>query len=661
MKKTVFLSIILTLILLFCSCGNAPKETYNQSEVASKPAGQMSEKSTEKIVEITSTQMLETTGQAEVSTASSSKASENNPADSSEDAFVATTPLMKVMKPELEEGDLNYSYLFSQNVNCHVVHAYGGFWFAQEEIKDRSEIYYYPDDERNEPLKVCSIPVSIEDYFYLLPTNRGRDLYILVAGHNARGEKLLHYNLVQEVFRDEIETDVSLYISIPYCFGSDDSLFFSASSFAVTDSKICILQASQWEAGTIFDMYRAAENIGGGFLMMIIDTHEETVNYVETGAWMEKLPEWILEGKEAEKDKPAIYTCYSDIGLNGVYRYYLKMERDFANREYLQGETDGIYRIRWDKESEEELVLSLPCPSLVTNNHKNEIIILAENYLLEGVRDYDIKVYEMRDKNLCSIIGGFQSEEVYALENDRLWYQTWDDDGTVHVMNLSDGLVKQFINKDTLNTSIDIVQVFDNEGFFFPWEDNIYAGDANHLYRISQEDPRRNYELLFQTVDVPQLCYMSEEALQYDVEMAMLTELSHMQSSYLTMNYSWNPGVMINMKNNYFGLVADHEIIDDYNSGEWDKLRAVCAVYTSASSKETAQTDDVKYLIIVNEELREDVVYEMVKILCENAEALASEHPIFGQMTDPDFLAKDLPIPLHPGAERYYREIGAIR
>ena len=37
------------------------------------------------------------------------------------------------------------------------------------------------------------------------------------------------------------------------------------------------------------------------------------------------------------------------------------------------------------------------------------------------------------------------------------------------------------------------------------------------------------------------------------------------------------------------------------------------------------------------------------------------EHsPAMDDMAQPDFLCQDLPIPLHPGAERFYQEAGAL-
>jgi len=56
-------------------------------------------------------------------------------------------------------------------------------------------------------------------------------------------------------------------------------------------------------------------------------------------------------------------------------------------------------------------------------------------------------------------------------------------------------------------------------------------------------------------------------------------------------------------------------------------------------------------------DLPDDLVYQLVKALFENAQALAAEVPAASQ-TIPRNVDKDTFLPLHPGAIRYYREIG---
>lgn len=67
--------------------------------------------------------------------------------------------------------------------------------------------------------------------------------------------------------------------------------------------------------------------------------------------------------------------------------------------------------------------------------------------------------------------------------------------------------------------------------------------------------------------------------------------------------------------------------------------------------------------IVVSKELMsEALAYELTKVILENVTtgkyALINTHPIAAQMTPEN--ASQCPIPLHPGAERYYKEVGVL-
>jgi len=63
---------------------------------------------------------------------------------------------------------------------------------------------------------------------------------------------------------------------------------------------------------------------------------------------------------------------------------------------------------------------------------------------------------------------------------------------------------------------------------------------------------------------------------------------------------------------------------------------------------------------IINTNVPEDVVYRITKIICENAEKVKKIHPSTVSF-DPAQAGFDLGAPLHPGAERYYKEAGYIK
>ncbi|HDS1734253.1 TAXI family TRAP transporter solute-binding subunit [Pseudomonas sp. BP8] len=76
------------------------------------------------------------------------------------------------------------------------------------------------------------------------------------------------------------------------------------------------------------------------------------------------------------------------------------------------------------------------------------------------------------------------------------------------------------------------------------------------------------------------------------------------------------------------------------------------------------QTDAVPTVAITNilvtrADMSDDVVYEMTKLLFENLPRLGNSHSAAKDIKL-DSAAKNLPIALHPGAERYYKEKGAL-
>jgi TRAP transporter TAXI family solute receptor len=65
-------------------------------------------------------------------------------------------------------------------------------------------------------------------------------------------------------------------------------------------------------------------------------------------------------------------------------------------------------------------------------------------------------------------------------------------------------------------------------------------------------------------------------------------------------------------------------------------------------------------VLMVHKDVPADVVYEITKIINENHARLPAIHKSMG-VYDPATAWKDLPVPLHPGAEKYYREKGYLK
>ena len=71
------------------------------------------------------------------------------------------------------------------------------------------------------------------------------------------------------------------------------------------------------------------------------------------------------------------------------------------------------------------------------------------------------------------------------------------------------------------------------------------------------------------------------------------------------------------------------------------------------------QTLSVRATLIADNDLTEDTVYELTKALFENKDALASSNAKFAEL-DPAAAVQGISVPFHPGAEKYFKEIGVL-
>ena len=75
---------------------------------------------------------------------------------------------------------------------------------------------------------------------------------------------------------------------------------------------------------------------------------------------------------------------------------------------------------------------------------------------------------------------------------------------------------------------------------------------------------------------------------------------------------------------------------------------------------EDVQTVAVKATIICRKDLPEDAVYNLVKGIFDNKDMIA-ESNAKGKMLDPKYAVEAISVPFHPGAEKYFKEIGVLK
>src|SRR5690606_5523304 len=75
---------------------------------------------------------------------------------------------------------------------------------------------------------------------------------------------------------------------------------------------------------------------------------------------------------------------------------------------------------------------------------------------------------------------------------------------------------------------------------------------------------------------------------------------------------------------------------------------------------EDVATVAVTNILVSHEKVDEDIAYQMTKLIFDNLTALGNAHSA-AKAIRLETAADNLPIPLHPGAERFYREAGVLQ
>ncbi|KAA5604622.1 TAXI family TRAP transporter solute-binding subunit [Roseospira marina] len=75
---------------------------------------------------------------------------------------------------------------------------------------------------------------------------------------------------------------------------------------------------------------------------------------------------------------------------------------------------------------------------------------------------------------------------------------------------------------------------------------------------------------------------------------------------------------------------------------------------------EDTTTFGVRATLVTSASVPDEVVYQLVKAVFENFEDFKKLHPAFEVLTKEEMATASLSAPLHPGAERYYKEVGLI-
>ncbi|MCL6706168.1 TAXI family TRAP transporter solute-binding subunit [Pseudomonas sp. R2.Fl] len=89
-------------------------------------------------------------------------------------------------------------------------------------------------------------------------------------------------------------------------------------------------------------------------------------------------------------------------------------------------------------------------------------------------------------------------------------------------------------------------------------------------------------------------------------------------------------------------------------------IAAIIPAGTYEGQAEDVPTAAVGNFLITHEGVSDETAYQMTKLLFDNLPALAAAHAA-AKAIDVQKAIEGMPVPLHPGAERYYKEVGVLK
>ena len=88
--------------------------------------------------------------------------------------------------------------------------------------------------------------------------------------------------------------------------------------------------------------------------------------------------------------------------------------------------------------------------------------------------------------------------------------------------------------------------------------------------------------------------------------------------------------------------------------------QAVIPKGTYTGQKKDATTFGVKATVVTSSDVSEELVYLVTKAVFENFDDFKKQHPAFGFLEKKNMIKDGLSAPLHPGAVKYYKEVGLM-
>jgi len=100
------------------------------------------------------------------------------------------------------------------------------------------------------------------------------------------------------------------------------------------------------------------------------------------------------------------------------------------------------------------------------------------------------------------------------------------------------------------------------------------------------------------------------------------------------------------------------EIVENVGSPAY--IPAVIPAGTYDGQDTDIPTAAIPNFLVTHEDVPEEIVYQMTKVFYDNLDSLQSTHNVIKAVKIENAL-EGMPVPVHPGAERYFKEVGVLQ
>ncbi|MOA14422.1 hypothetical protein D3C78_1345230 [compost metagenome] len=107
---------------------------------------------------------------------------------------------------------------------------------------------------------------------------------------------------------------------------------------------------------------------------------------------------------------------------------------------------------------------------------------------------------------------------------------------------------------------------------------------------------------------------------------------------------------------NFIGVPA--EVVAKIGSPAYQARMIPAGTYDGQS--EDVPTVAITNILVTHDKVSDEVAYQMTKLMFDNLTALGNSHSAAKDIKL-ETATQNLPIPLHPGAERFYKEAGVLK